>query len=74
MRALGLNPTEAEVKKIQQEVDPSGKGYGRREKTEREGVARVCGQCHIIFSLFFPLLFLQQQEVSAGDMCFCQYG
>lgn len=24
MRALGLNPTEAEVKKIRQEVDPSG--------------------------------------------------
>ena len=25
MRALGLNPTEAEVKKIVQEIDPKGK-------------------------------------------------
>ena len=24
MRALGLNPTQAEIKKIQQEVDPNG--------------------------------------------------
>ena len=29
MRALGLNPTEAEVKKIRQEVDPNGESSGK---------------------------------------------
>ncbi len=30
MRALGLNPTEAEIKKVQQEMDPSGESLSPR--------------------------------------------